>query len=87
MAEKTTRVAIYARVSTQEQAVEGTSLQFQSDQLTSYCQSQGWKITGNYTDPGFTGKDADRPGLKRLLSDAKLGLFEKVVVYKLDRLA
>jgi len=31
------RVATYARVSTQEQAVEGTSLEHQSEQLTTYC--------------------------------------------------
>lgn len=87
MADKSVRVAVYARVSTQEQAVEGTSLEHQSDQLESYCQSQGWKVIQEYVDAGFTGKDSDRPKLKHLLADAKLGLFNKVVVYKMDRLA
>lgn len=87
MADKVVRVAVYARVSTQEQAVEGTSLEYQSEQLERYCQSQDWAIAGKYIDPGYTGKDDDRLGLKRLLVDAKLGLFEKVVVFKLDRLA
>jgi len=87
MDDETIRVAVYARVSTQEQAVEGTSLEHQSEQLVHYCQSQGWDIAGKYIDPGFTGKDGDRPALRRLLSDAKLGLFNKVVVYKMDRLA
>ncbi len=81
------RVATYARVSTQEQALEGTSLDFQHSQLTVYCQLQGWTIINSYTDPGYSGKDGNRPGLERLLSDAKIGLFDKVVVYKLDRLA
>jgi len=81
------RAAIYARVSTQEQAVEGTSLENQSDQLTNYCKAQGWDIVQKYVDPGYTGKDGNRPGLQHLLADAKLGLFEKVVVFKLDRLA
>lgn len=81
------KVAIYARVSTQEQANEGTSLDHQCEQLKIYCQSQEWQVVGIYVDPGFTGKDADRPGLKNLLSGARLGLFQKVVVYKLDRLA
>lgn len=82
------KVAIYARVSTQEQASEGTSLEHQCEQLKVYCQSQEWQVVEVYTDPGFTGKNADRPGLKRLLSNAtKPGLFQKVVVYKLDRLA
>ena len=86
MVDKIVRVAVYARVSTQEQAVEGTSLEHQSEQLEKYCESQGWVIAGKYTDPGYTGKDDNRPGLKQLLADAKLHTFEKVVVYKLDRL-
>jgi site-specific DNA recombinase len=85
--EGSVRVATYARVSTQEQASEGTSLAFQQAQLTAYCQLQGWTIINSYVDPGFSGKDGDRPGLERLLNDAKLGLIDKVVVFKLDRLA
>jgi site-specific DNA recombinase len=81
------RVVIYARVSTQEQADEGTSLEHQCEQLRTYCQAQKWQVMGTYVDPGHTGKNADRDGLKNLMSGAKLGLFQKVVVYKLDRLA
>ncbi|MBL7166243.1 MAG: recombinase family protein, partial [Dehalococcoidales bacterium] len=40
-----------------------------------------------YVDPGYTGKDGNRPGLKRLQDDAKYSMFEKVVVFRLDRLA
>ena len=80
------RVATYARVSTQEQASEGPSMEFQYSQLTTYCQLQGWTVINSYTDPGYSGKDGNRPGLERLLADAKIGLFDKVVVYKLDRL-
>ncbi len=83
----TVRVAAYTRVSTAEQANEGTSLDFQDSQLTTYCQLQGWTLTNRYTDPGRSGKDDDRPGLQRMLSDAKIGLFDKLVVFKLDRLA
>ena len=56
------RVAIYARVSTQEQALEGTSLEFQDSQLAAFCQLQGWTIINSYVDPGFSGKDGNRPG-------------------------
>ena len=80
------RVGVYSRVSTQEQ-VEGTSMEFQDAQLTGYCKLQNWTIINAYTDPGFSGKDGERPGLERLLSDAKIGLFDKVLVFKLDRLA
>ena len=81
------RVAIYSRVSSQEQVSEGTSLAFQASQLEGYCQLQAWTIVNSYVDGGFTGKNGDRPGLQRLLTDAKLGLFDKMVVFKLDRLA
>jgi len=81
------KVAIYTRVSTQEQATEGTSLVHQLEQLKAQCQSQGWQITGIFEDAGYSGKDGERPGLKRMLVDARLGLFSKVLVFKMDRLA
>ncbi len=87
MVDKIVKVAVYARVSTQEQAVEGTSLEYQQEQLEKYCESQGWEIFQTYVDAGYTGKDDNRPGLKRLLTDAKSGLFDKVVVFRMDRLA
>ena len=40
------KVAIYTRVSTQEQATEGTSLGHQLEQLKRQCQLQGWQIAG-----------------------------------------
>jgi len=51
---------------------EGTSLDFQKSQLTGYCQLQGWTVVNSYVDGGYSGKNADRPGLQRLLTDAKL---------------
>jgi len=80
-------VVTYVRVSTQEQATEGTSIEHQAYQTTAYCKSQDWEIVRNYADPGYSGKDGERPGLKRLLADAKAGLFDRVAVYKLDRLS
>ena len=85
--EQQVRVATYARVSTQEQATENTSLESQDSQLIAYCQMRDWTIINSYVDPGFTGKNGDRPGLKQLRADAKIGLFDKVLVCKLDRLA
>jgi len=81
------KVAIYTRVSTSEQATEGTSLAFQLEQLQRQCALQGWQIVATYEDAGYSGKDGERPGLKRMLADARSGLFSKVLVYKMDRLA
>ena len=81
------RVAIYTRVSSQEQVDNGTSLESQAEQLEAFCKAQKWEIFNQYTDPGFSGKDDKRPGLESLRRDAKAGYFEKVIVWRLDRLA
>jgi site-specific DNA recombinase len=59
----------------------------QESQLTAYCQMRGWTIINSYVDGGFTGKNGDRPGFKQLRSDARMGLFDKVLVTRLDRAA
>ena len=81
------KVAIYVRVSTQEQAKEGYSIQEQIDRLTKYCEAMGWEVYKVYTDPGFSGGDTNRPGLQSMIKDIKRGRVNKVVVYKLDRLS
>jgi site-specific DNA recombinase len=81
------RVALYVRVSTQEQANEGYSIGEQTERLKSYCKAMGWTIHKIYTDPGYSGGDTHRPGLKDLIKDVESGLVDKVVVYKLDRLS
>src|SRR5689334_7827659 len=79
--------AIYLRVSTEEQR-DRQSIETQRDFATRYCDLHSIPISGFYADDGVTGTLAlaDRPEGKRLLEDAKLGRFESVLVYKLDRL-
>jgi len=79
------KVACYVRVSTIEQAKEGYSIGEQTARLTKYCESMNWTVYKVYTDAGFTGKNTDRPALQQMISDIKR--FDKVVVYKLDRLS
>jgi len=55
------RVAIYTRVSSQEQAEKGTSLESQSEQLEAFCAAQKWEVFNHYVDGGFSGKDGNRP--------------------------
>lgn len=80
-------VAIYVRVSTQEQASEGYSIQEQTERLTKYCEAHGWTIANIYTDPGYSGGNLDRPAIQKLFKDLKRGYFDTVLVYKLDRLS
>ena len=81
------KVAIYIRVSTQEQAQEGYSIGAQTDRLTAYCKAKDWPIADIYTDAGFSGSNMQRPALQRLIDDVRTGAVDCVLVYKLDRLS
>lgn len=80
-------IAIYIRVSTQEQAKEGYSIDEQKERLEKYAEAHDWIIKNIYSDPGFSGSSLDRPSIQRLIEDVKAGQINKVVVYKLDRLS
>lgn len=81
------RVACYIRVSTQEQATHGFSVGEQETRLRKYCEAHEWTIAGVYEDPGFSGAYLDRPGIQKLIRDVDLGIFDTVLVWKLDRLS
>lgn len=80
-------IAIYIRVSTQEQAVEGYSIDVQKERLSNYCKAKDWIITEEYVDAGYSGSTLERPKIKKLINDALDKKFEAVLVYKLDRLS
>lgn len=84
---KKVKVALYPRVSSQEQADEGYSIGEQIERLTKYCEAMDWEIFKIYTDPGYSGANTDRPGLQNMIADVRDGKVDKVVVYKLDRLS
>ncbi len=79
--------ALYIRVSTREQALEGYSIGSQTEKLKSYCRARGWRIADVYTDPGFSGGKLERPEIQRLIKDADNKKFDLVLVKKLDRLS
>lgn len=81
-----TKVAVYIRVSTHEQASEGYSIKAQKTRLEHYAMSQGWEIVQFYVDEGISAKDMNRPELQRMLKGVKEKLFDCVLVYRLDRL-
>jgi len=80
-------VAIYVRVSTDEQAEQGISIPAQKSRLLAYCQAQGWEVYDFYIDDGYSGKDLERPAMQRLIEDATAKKFAAVLVLKLDRLS
>lgn len=79
------KVAIYIRVSTQEQAQEGYSVAEQKERLVAYCQAHAWIIADIYVDGGYSGANLSRPGIQKLMDEIKN--FDVVLVYKLDRLS
>ena len=63
---------IYVRVSTEEQAKEGFSIQAQEEKLRSYAKLKDWAVCDLYVDPGISGKNiTDRPELSRLIVAAR----------------
>jgi len=80
-------VAIYVRVSTQEQAKHGHSLEAQYDAIKAHLKKLGIKFYRIYRDPGFSAKDLHRPALQKLLSDASNHKFIEVYVWRFDRLS
>ncbi len=85
--ENNQKAGLYIRVSTDEQAEKGTSLATQEARLREECKRAEIAVAGVYTDDGYSGATMHRPGLHRLLADARKGLFSVALVYKLDRLS
>ena len=54
-------------------------------ELRDYCARQHWDVHQEYVDKGVSGAKANRPALKRLMTDARLRHFDGVMVWKLDR--
>ena len=86
------RCAVYCRVSSDERLDQSfNSIDAQREAGIAYVASQkaeGWELVPDfYEDPGFSGGNMERPGLKRLLKDIQAGKIDIVVVYKIDRLS
>lgn len=80
---KRTKVAIYARVSTNNGHQDP---EMQLFELRAYADQRGWEIMGEFVDRVSGSKDS-RPQLNQLTSDARQRRFDVVLVWKLDRYA
>jgi site-specific DNA recombinase len=81
-----TRVALYARYSSDNQREASIEDQFR------ICREQAkrekWKVVGTYKDAGISGASMIlRPGIQALLQDAQAGLFDIVLAEALDRIS
>jgi site-specific DNA recombinase len=83
-----TQVGIYARVSTEEQAEQGYSIEAQIETLRAQCKSEHKVVFREYVDAGISGKTIEkRPALRDLMRDIDEGKIHEVLVWKLDRLS
>lgn len=77
---------IYVRLSKDdERAGESLSIENQKLILTKYVTEQGWNIVDTYVDDGYSGTNFNRPGVTRLLDDAKTGKINLIIVKDLSR--
>jgi site-specific DNA recombinase len=79
------RVALYSRVSSEEQANEGVSIDAQRAALKAYATGMNGEIFDEYVDGGYSGGTDDRPAFKRLIRDAREERLDIIAVCKLDR--
>ena len=79
------RVFGYSRVSTNDQAEDGSSLDTQQQQIAGYAMMKGWQVAEHFVERGVSGSTplADRPEGRRLL--ATVGKGDIIVTAKLDR--
>jgi DNA invertase Pin-like site-specific DNA recombinase len=80
----TTRVSIYARVSTVN---HGQDVSMQTRELHQFAEARGWTVAGEYIDAGVSGAKDSRPELNRLMADAHKRRFDVVCVWRFDRFA
>src|SRR5664280_1262672 len=83
---KISSVAMYARVSSEEQR-EGQTIDAQVLEIERFANEKGWQVSGIYKDEGWSGTMLARPDLDRLRDDALKGIFNAVVINDVDRLA
>ncbi len=78
------RVAIYIRVSTEDQAREGFSLEAQEERLKAYCEAQGWDVAKIYRDEGHSGRNTKRPAYHEMMEEKDS--WDVILVMKMDRI-
>lgn len=90
---KKIRVALYIRVSTEEQKNHGYGVKMQIDALQDLVQQKSkysdW-ISCNelvYVDEAYSGADLERPAFKKMMNDSKNNKFDVIAVWKIDRLS
>lgn len=75
--------AIYARYSSDNQREESITAQLRAAEQ--YCSKKSYTVVKQYKDEAKSGKTDKRPEFQQMVLDAKLGLFDRLIVHKVDR--
>ena len=75
----------YSRFSSHNQRTE--SIDAQQRAIYKYIAENQYTPVGDYVDEALTGTNTQRPGFQSMLDDAQKGLFDVVIVHKMDRLS
>lgn len=87
--EDVARAALYVRVSTEEQAEEGQSIEAQLAALRAYAVTHGMEVVEEFVDRGFSATTDRRPAFQRMVALARRRPrpFDVILVHKMDRFA
>ena len=77
------RAVIYARFSSHNQSEQ--SIEGQMRDCLSYAKNNGIRIVGEYIDRALSAKTDNRPQFQKMIKDSEKGLFDIILVWKLDR--
>ncbi len=80
--QETLTAATYCRVST----LLGQDIEHQLVPIKQFAIARGFNVVASYDDEGISGTKMRRPGLDRLVRDARLGKFKVCIVSALDRI-
>ena len=80
---KKSSAAAYCRFSSSNQREESIDAQLRA--IYKYMDEHDYTPVGDYIDMALTGTNTDRPNFQRMIEDAKKGLFDVVIVHKMDR--
>lgn len=82
---KLIRAVAYPRYSSDNQREESITAQMKA--IAEYCKRKGYVLVGSYPDEAKTATTDRRPNFQKMIKDSEKGLFDVVVVHKLDRFA
>lgn len=87
MSSKSKRAALYMRVSTEEQARHGDSIEAQRQALRKYAEDHNLTVIGEYADEGISGQKPvrKRPALSEMLREVEADRVDLILFTKLDR--